>query len=274
MNPILEVKELSKQFGELRAVEKVSFRVGQGQIAAIIGPNGAGKTTVFNLITNSYRPTSGEVFFLGHPTCRLPEHRLTQLGIARTYQNIRLFDNMSALDNVKVGMHSHTHSGLLGAVLATPFTVREEREVTARAMELMDFMGIAGWANETAKNLPYGGQRRLEIARALASRPRLLLLDEPAAGMNPQEVDSLLELIRKIRASGVTVLLIEHHMRVVMSISEQIVVLNYGAKIAEGTPEEVQNNPLVIEAYLGTKRETGFARSRRHRDQLRTHSGA
>ncbi len=274
MAAILQVRDLSKQFGELRAVEKVSFDVEEGQIAAIIGPNGAGKTTLFNLITNTYRLTSGEVFFLGHPTRRLPEHRLTELGIARTYQNIRLFDNMSALDNIKVGMHCRTRSGILGAVLATPATVQEEREVDARALELLRFVGIGQWSNEIAKNLPYGGQRRLEMARALACRPKLLLLDEPAAGMNPQEVDALLGLIRKIRSTGVTVLLIEHHMRVVMSISEKVVVLNYGAKIAEGTPSEIQNDPLVIEAYLGSKREKGFARSRRDCDQLRAHSGA
>ncbi len=274
MAPILEIKDLAKQFGELKAVDRVSLSVGQGQIFAIIGPNGAGKTTLFNLITNSYRATSGDVLFEGRPTLHQPEFRLTEWGIARTYQNIRLFDNMTALDNVKVGMHCRTRSGVLGAVLSTPWTNREEKASNARALELMEFVGIARWAKEMAKNLPYGGQRRLEIARALATQPKLLLLDEPAAGMNPQETDHLMELIRRIRATGVTVLLIEHHMKVVMGISESIVVLNYGAKIAEGTPTEVQNNPLVIEAYLGTKRETGFARSRRHRDEVRTDSGA
>ncbi len=247
-------------------MQKVSFDVDEGQIAAVIGPNGAGKTTLFNLITNTYKATSGEVLFGGRPTHRLPEYKLTELGVARTYQNIRLFDNMTVIDNVKVGTHCRTNSGIFGAILALPTTVSEERLVTARAMELLRFVGISQWANEIAKNLPYGAQRRLEMARALAARPRLLLLDEPAAGMNPHEVESLLELIRKIRATGVTVLLIEHHMRVVMSISEKVVVLNYGAKIAEGTPTEIQNNPLVIEAYLGTKRERGFARSRRRRD--------
>ena len=271
---LLEIKGLTKRFGELRAVENVSFDVEEGQIAAVIGPNGAGKTTLFNLITNTYRPTSGEVFFGGLPTHRLPEFRLTELGIARTYQNIRLFDNMTAIDNVKVGMHCRTRSGLLGAVLALSQTRREEREVNVRATELLQFVGLARWSNEIAKTLPYGGQRRLEMARALASQPKLLLLDEPAAGMNPQELESLLALIRKIRATGVTVLLIEHHMRMVMSISEKVVVLNYGAKIAEGAPDRIQNDPLVIEAYLGTKRENGFARSRRRRDQLRAHNGS
>src|SRR5450756_1009722 len=215
MAAILQVKELSKQFGELRAVENVSFEVEDGQIAAVIGPNGAGKTTLFNLITNTYRPSSGEVIFGGQPTHQLPEFRLTELGVARTYQNIRLFDNMTVVDNVKVGMHCRTSSGLLGAILALPRTLREEREVNARAAELLQFVGLSRWSNEIAKNLPYGDQRRLEMARALAARPKLLLLDEPAAGMNPQEVDSLLALVRKIRDTGVTVLLIEHQMRVV-----------------------------------------------------------
>jgi len=274
MGAILEIRELSKHFGELKAVDRVSMSVEQGQIAAIIGPNGAGKTTLFNLITNSYRATSGEVLLMGVPTLKLPEFKLTEMGVARTYQNIRLFDNMSALDNVKVGMHCRTRSGVWGAALGLPGTRAEERAAEARAMELMEFVGIARWAREMAKNLPYGGQRRLEIARALATEPKLLLLDEPAAGMNPQESEDLMELIRKIQATGVTVLLIEHHMKVVMGISERIVVLNYGAKIAEGTPSEIQNNPLVIEAYLGTKREIGFARSRRHRNEIRTDSRA
>jgi len=274
MGAILEIRELSKHFGELKAVDRISMSVEQGQIAAIIGPNGAGKTTLFNLITNSYRATSGEVLLMGVPTLKLPEFKLTEMGVARTYQNIRLFDNMSVLDNVKVGMHCRTRSGVWGAALGLPGTRAEERAAEARAMELMEFVGIARWAREMAKNLPYGGQRRLEIARALATEPKLLLLDEPAAGMNPQESEDLMELIRKIQATGVTVLLIEHHMKVVMGISERIVVLNYGAKIAEGTPSEIQNNPLVIEAYLGTKREIGFARSRRHRNEIRTDSRA
>ncbi|MHB0870300.1 MAG: ABC transporter ATP-binding protein [Chloroflexota bacterium] len=274
MAPILEIKGLSKQFGELKAVNEVSLAVKEGEIFAIIGPNGAGKTTLFNLITNTYRATGGEVMFRGRPTLRQPEFRLTEWGVARTYQNIRLFDNMTALDNVKVGMHCRTKSGVWGAALATPWASREEKSTEARALDLMKFVGIDRWAHEMAKNLPYGGQRRLEIARALATEPKLLLLDEPAAGMNPQESEDLMGLIRRIRATGVTVLLIEHHMKVVMGISERIVVLNYGAKIAEGTPVEIQNDPLVIEAYLGTKRETGFARSRRHRDEVRTDSGA
>lgn len=272
MSALLQVKELSKQFGELAAVGGVSFQVELGQITAVIGPNGAGKTTLFNLITGTYRPTSGDVTFMGESTRGLPEYRLAEMGIARTYQNIRLFDNMSALDNVKLGMHCRTGAGVVGIILSLPGVLKEERRVEARALELMDFMGVAQWAQNRAKNLPYGGQRRVEMARALASEPKLLLLDEPAAGMNPQESDDLMEMIRKIRALGITVLLIEHHMKVVMGISEHIVVLNYGAKIAQGTPHEVQNDPLVVEAYLGTKRETGFARSRRRRDQVRTDS--
>ncbi len=274
MGAILEVREVSKHFGELKAVDRVSMAVEQGQIFAIIGPNGAGKTTLFNLITNSYHATSGQVLFQGRPILGLPEFRLTEMGVARTYQNIRLFDNMTALDNVKVGMHCRTKSGVWGAVLSLPGTTREEKVAGARALELMEFVGIARWAREMAKSLPYGGQRRLEIARALATEPRLLLLDEPAAGMNPQESEDLMALIRKIRATGVTVLLIEHQMKVVMGISERITVLNYGAKIAEGTPVEIQNDPLVIEAYLGRKRETGFARSRRRRNEVRADSGA
>ncbi len=271
---LFEAQGCTQRFGGLTAVSDFNLGLRPRELVGLIGPNGAGKTTLFNLITNTYHATSGQVTIAGKQTLRLPEHKLTELGVARTYQNIRLFDNMTSLDNVKVGMHCRTKSGVLGAILAMPSTRREEKESDARAMELMEFVGVARYARDMAKNLPYGAQRRLEIARALATRPKLLLLDEPGAGMNPQETGDLLELIKKIQSIGITVLLIEHHMKVVMGVSEHIVVLNYGAKIAEGTPEEIQNNQLVIEAYLGTKRETGFARSRRHRHEVRTDSGA
>jgi branched-chain amino acid transport system ATP-binding protein len=251
MSSILDVRGATKVFGGLRAVDEVSFAVETGQVFAMIGPNGAGKTTLFNLLTGIYRPTAGDVVFQGSSIAGRPPHRITALGIARTFQNIRLFGFLPAVDNVMIGRHARMHAKLWDALLTTPFARREEREVREKAHEVMRFVGVERYADDYARNLPYGDQRHLEIARALASDPRLLLLDEPAAGLNPREKGRLGELVLKIRETGVTVFLIEHDMRVVMGISERIVVLDYGRKIAEGSPSEVRANPDVIRAYLG-----------------------
>jgi branched-chain amino acid transport system ATP-binding protein len=256
---ILEIKNITKNFGGISALSDVSFSIKKGEIFGLIGPNGAGKTTMFNMITNMFTPTSGEIVFDGEQITGIKPYQITDKGICRTFQNIRLFPQMNVLENIMVGGHSRSHSGVLKSVLRTKSQRKEESKLCETAKDLMELVGLSNYDEVIAENLSYGQQRRLEIARAMASNPKLLLLDEPAAGMNETETESLFDLIKKVQARGITVLIIEHDMPLVMKLCDRITVLNFGKKLAEGTPEEIQNNQAVIEAYLGSEEDDDIA---------------